>query len=198
MAATLDRLISALDSAPDYTYETLEKILAENLPDPAEVRALAESVFPYGRTMIKLTDQYEVIIGCWPQNGWCDAHDHGEAIGLVYSCGGEVEHFDYRLNGDTLELYHQSTIKGGQIMRLPADMIHSLQNISSVEPYVGLHLYAPPTRDVRVFDTRNGDIYHITDDAAAVVPKEDSCIRSIERRCFTFKNLVRQPETEPA
>lgn len=198
MASTLDRLVSALESAPDYSYETLEQILADNPPDPAEVRAIAEAVFPYGRTMVKMTDVFEVIIGCWPQNGWCDAHDHGDAIGLVYSCGGEVEHFDYRMVGDMLELYHQSTITGGQTMRLPAGMIHSLQNISSAEPYVGLHIYVPPTKDVRVFDTRNGDIYHVTDDAAAIIPSDESCIRSVERRCFTFKNLVRHPEVEPA
>lgn len=192
MAATIESLAFALDTAPDHSVETLERILLENLPSAEEVTALADTCMPYGRTILRLNDKYEMIIGCWPQNGWCDVHDHGAAEGVVYGCSGEIEHFDYRFNGDTLELYAQSTIKRGQTMRLPEGMIHSLQNIHSVEPYVGLHIYSPAATNVRVFDTRNGDIYHVTDDAASVVPTDPAQIRDIERAKFTFRNLVRE------
>jgi hypothetical protein len=192
MAGTIESLALALDNAPDYTVETLERIMRENLPAASEVIALADTCMPYGRTILRLNDKYEMIIGCWPQNGWCDVHDHGPAEGVVYGCSGEVEHFDYRFNGDSLELYEQSTISAGQIMRLPEGMIHSLQNIHSQEPYVGLHLYSPPATQVRVFDTRTGDVYHVTDDAASVVPEDPVHIRKVERSMFTFRNLVKE------
>ncbi|MBS1903845.1 MAG: cysteine dioxygenase family protein [Bacteroidetes bacterium] len=196
MAATIETLAHALDNAPDYSVGTLERILLENLPSPEEVVALADTSMPYGRTILRLNDKYEMIIGCWPRNGWCDAHDHGDAEGVVYGCSGEVEHFDYRFNGDTLELYEQSTIKNGQHMRLPKDMIHSLANVTSDEPYVGLHIYSPAATNVRVFDTRNGDIYHVTDDAASVVPRDEAQIRMVERGKFSYRNLVKEQQRQ--
>ena len=195
MAGTIESLVNALDSATDYSLETLEEILAEHLPAEEEIRARAESVYPYGRTMLKLTDEYEVIIGCWPKSGWCDVHDHGDAIGLVHSYGGEVEHFEYRFSDHTLELFHQTTLRSGDTKPLYAGMIHSLMNVNSEDPYIGLHLYVPPTKDVRVFDTRSGDVYHVTDDAFAIIPKDERCIRSVEKNCFTYKNLVREEHT---
>ena len=192
MASTLDQLISALESAPDYSFETLERVLTENQPSAEEICGLAEATFPYGRTMISLNDTFEVIIGCWPRNGWCDAHDHGDAIGIVHSYSGEIEHFEYKFNGNYLDLFEHSSIKTGESRRLEKGMIHALQNVSSDEPYVGLHIYVPPTKDVRVFDLHSGDIYHVTDDAAAIIPKDERWLRSVERNKFTYRNLVRE------
>lgn len=196
MAATVESLALALDNAPDYSVETLERILLENLPDSEEILGLANACFPYGRTILRLNENYELIIGCWPQNGWCDAHDHGRAEGVVIGYGGEIEHFDYRVNGDSLELFQKSTIKSGQHMRLPMGMIHSLQNIHSPEPYVGLHLYSPAATDVKVFDIKSGDIYHIVDDAEAVVPTDATQIREVERSAFTFRNMVTEKQRQ--
>jgi hypothetical protein len=194
MAGTIASLLEALDNATDHSVESLERILADNLPSKAEVCAASESVMPYGRTLLKLTDKYEVIIGTWPKSGWCDAHDHGDATGVVRSYGGDVVHLEYRMNGDCLELFHQSEIKEGEQARLPMGMIHALHNVSSDEPYVGLHLYAPPPKDVRVFDIKNGTIFHIANDAASIIPTDPKDIISVEEKCFTFKNLVREPE----
>ena len=114
MSATIASLLEALDTATDYSIESLERILAENSPSKEEICAASDAVMPYGRTLLKMTDTYEVIIGCWPRNGWCDAHDHGNAVGIVKSYGGVVVHLNYRFNGDTLELFGQSEIKNGE------------------------------------------------------------------------------------
>src|SRR5512146_1649360 len=111
MTNTIDSLIKALDSAAEYSVETLERILSENLPSYDEIASLAEATYPYGRTVVRLNEKYERIIGCWPQNGWCDAHDHGDAIGIVYSYGGEIEHFEYRMTDGCLELFEHITIR---------------------------------------------------------------------------------------
>lgn len=194
MSATIASLLEALDNAADHSIESLERILAENTPSKEEICAASDAVIPYGRTLLKITDKYEVIIGCWPRNGWCDAHDHGNAVGIVKSFGGNVVHLDYRMNGDTLELFHQCEIKSGEQARLPMGMIHALHNVSSDEPYIGLHIYSPPPTDVRVFDIKNGTIFHVANDAPAIIPEDPNDIIRVEEKCFTFINLVREPE----
>lgn len=191
MAGSLQSLIAALDAATDFSIESLERIMAENLPSEQEICDAAAATLPYGRTPLKSTPQYELIIGCWPRNGWCDAHDHGTAIGVVHSYAGSIEHFRYELNGTNLDLVEHSTIAKNETARLESGMIHSLQNVSSDDPYIGLHLYAPPTSHVRVFDLRNGDIYHVTDESAALIPNDERFIASKEEKVFTYRNLVK-------
>src|ERR1041385_8866648 len=144
----------------------------------------------YGRTMLYLDKELEVIIGAWPRGGWCDTHDHGTAEGIVYAYDGEIEHFRYELNGDILELVEHETMRKNESFRLEAGLIHSLQNISSDAPYVGLHIYVPPTSNVRVFDLKTGDIYHVTDDYPALVPESEEHILDCEKEKFTFRNMI--------
>jgi len=194
MAGSIESLIAALEAATDFSMENLERIMAENLPSENEITSISSATLPYGRTAIKATDKYELIIGCWPRNGWCDAHDHGSAIGVVHSYGGEIEHFRYELNGASLDLVEHTTITKGETARLDHSMIHALQNVSSDDPYIGLHLYAPPTSNVRVFDLRNGDIYHVTDESAALIPNDDRFIVRKEQGVFSYRNLVKTKE----
>jgi predicted metal-dependent enzyme (double-stranded beta helix superfamily) len=188
---TISALLDVLEHSDDFTFEALERILEENLPSSEEIIAAADAVLPYGRSMLALTDRYEVIIGCWPKGGWCDAHDHGNAIGIVYAYGGEIEHFRYHLDERCLDLVEHETLRKDQCIRLEHGMIHSLQNISSDEPYIGLHIYSPPTSNARVFDLKTGDIYHVTDDHAALIPKDPKKILRHEKKQFTFQNSVK-------
>ncbi|MEI8135527.1 MAG: cysteine dioxygenase family protein [bacterium] len=188
--STLSTLVDALSKAPDLSMETMERILQENLPSREEVIAASAPELPYGRTMLYMDDKLEVIIGTWPKGGWCDAHDHGTAEGIVYSYGGEIEHFRYEFQDGVLDLVEHERMRSNESLRLERGMIHSLQNVNSDEPYVGLHIYSPPTSDVRVFDLKTGDIYHVTDDYPALIPKESEKIVRHEKGSFTFKNSV--------
>jgi predicted metal-dependent enzyme (double-stranded beta helix superfamily) len=191
MDNTIASLIEALKKSEDLSFESMERILAEHLPSREEIIAVTTTELPYGRTMLHLDNELEVIIGCWPRGGWCDAHDHGNAIGIVYAYGGEIEHFRYEFDGGVLDLVEHEKMKANESYRLEKGMIHSLQNMASDEPYIGLHIYAPPTSDVRVFDLKSGDIYHVTDDYPALIPKEQEKIVKHEKEMFTFKNSVR-------
>jgi predicted metal-dependent enzyme (double-stranded beta helix superfamily) len=193
MSATIASLLDALDQAEDLSPASIERILAEHLPSKEEVLTVSDVCLPYGRSLLRMNDKYEVIIGTWPKGGWCDVHDHGNAEGVVYSYGGEVVHNEYRYENGSLELFHRSQISGGESARLYAGMIHSLHNISSDEPYVGLHIYSPPSTNVRVFDIKTGDIYHIADDAPSIVPSDKMECRKVDERCFTFKDLLKEP-----
>lgn len=189
---TIDILLEALRNADDLSIESMEKILAANRPLREEIIAVSKAELPYGRSMLHLSDKYEVIIGCWPKGGWCDAHDHGNAVGIVQSYSGEIEHFRYEMKDGCLDLIEHSTMKNGECNRLEIGMIHSLQNISSDEPYIGLHIYSPPTSDVRVFDLKSGDIYHVTDDYPALIPTESENIIKHEKAKFRFQNRVHE------
>lgn len=195
MPGSIKSLVVALDRCTDFSIENLELIMREHLPEEKEVLDISSATLPYGRTLIKATDRYELIIGAWPRNGWCDPHDHGEAIGVVHGYSGEIEHFRYEMNGASLCLVEQSRLHKGATARLDHRMIHSLQNVSSDEPYVGLHLYAPPTSNVRVFDVRNGDVYYVTDESAALIPRDERFIVRKETKAFAYRNLVRANET---
>jgi len=188
---TIAGLLAALQNTDDLSMESMEQILEEHLPDAKEIIAISKAELPYGRTMLHLDDRLEVIIGCWPQGGWCDPHDHGNAVGIVFTYSGEIEHFRYEFNDGILDLIEQETMGPAQSFRLEKGLIHSLQNISSEEPFIGLHIYSPPTSDVRVFDLKTGDIYQVTDDYPALIPKHKENIVRHEKGKFTFQNSVR-------
>src|SRR5579872_3901675 len=187
---SIDTLLEALKNSKDRSIESMERILLEYLPSREEIIAISKAELPYGRTMLHLDDNLEVIIGCWPRGGWCDAHDHGKAVGIVYAYGGEIDHFSYEFHDDILDLVEHEKMQANQSFRLEEGLIHSLQNVSSDEPYIGLHIYSPPTSDVRVFDLKTGDIYHVTDDYPALIPKEKEKIVRHEKRKFIFHNSV--------
>jgi hypothetical protein len=187
---TIDILIEELKKSRDLSIESLEQILAEHLPSKEDIIAVSKAELPYGRTMLYLDKDLEVIIGCWPRGGWCDTHDHGPAEGIVYAYEGEIEHFRYELHDDVLDLVEHETMRKNESFRLEAGMIHSLQNISSDEPYIGLHIYIPPTSNVRVFDLKTGDIYHVTDDYPALIPDTTENVLQHEKGKFTFVNRV--------
>ena len=192
----INALLEALKNSDDLSIESLERILAENLPSREEIIALSNAELPYGRSMLHLDDRVEVIIGCWPKGGWCDAHDHGEAVGIVYAYGGEIEHFRYEFHDDFLNLVEHETMKPNDSFRLEKGLIHSLVNVSSDEPYIGLHIYSPPTSGVRVFDLKSGDIYHVTDDYPALIPTESENIVRYEKGKFKFQNIVHAKITQ--
>jgi hypothetical protein len=187
---TIDILLEELKKSGDFSIGSLERILAEHLPSKEDIIAVSKAELPYGRTMLYLDKDLEVIIGCWPHGGWCDTHDHGPAEGIVYSYEGEIEHFLYELHGEDLDLVEHGTMRKNQSTRLEAGMIHSLQNISSDAPYIGLHIYAPPTSNVRVFDLKTGDIYHVTDDYPALIPNSSENVIEHEKGKFKFQNKV--------
>src|ERR1700736_3612096 len=108
---TINALLEALELSNDLSFESLERILENNLPSREEIIAVTKTELPYGRSMLRLTERYEVIIGCWPKGGWCDVHDHGDAIGIVYSYGGEIEHFRYQMHEGLLDLVEHSTMR---------------------------------------------------------------------------------------
>src|SRR5947209_2987343 len=111
---TVDTLIKALNKSDDLGMESMERILQEHLPSREEIIAISKAELPYGRTMLYLDDRLEVIIGCWPRGGWCDAHDHGPAEGVVYAYCGEIEHFSYEFHDGMLDLVEHITMKPQQ------------------------------------------------------------------------------------
>jgi len=190
MPGTLASLYKALEEATDYSIDSLRCILEQELPSWEEVKPLVPNGDPYGRVLLFHNENVEVMIGAWKRGDWCAAHDHGPSIGVCYSYSGQIEHASYELSGKELHMVERCTISDNAFLPLDLGMIHSLCNTSSDEPYVGLHIYSPPTRDVRVFDIESGNIYHITDDHGAWVPEDPSKIRKVEEKVFTLKNSV--------
>lgn len=192
MPGTLQSLYAALAATEDRSIENLRCIMERELPTWEEIENLVPKGEPYGRVLLFDNGVVEVMIGAWERGNWCEAHDHGPSIGVCYSYAGSIEHCSFELHGKDLTLHERGTVTSGMTLPLDSGMIHSLCNSSSDTPYVGLHIYSPPTRDVRVFDLKNGDIYHITDDHGAYVPEDPSKIRSVEKNAFTLRVDVKE------
>jgi Cysteine dioxygenase type I len=176
-------------TAHPLTAEDVMEILGRNLPDWSEIEPLVPHDNPYGRVTLFENEVFEVMIGCWDEGNWCDAHDHGPSVGAVYAYMGEIEHTSYALHDGVLEATERCCLSKDDLMPLGLGMIHSLTNIRSREPFVGLHVYSPPTSNVRVFHIATGDIYHVTNDQGAWVPTDPKKIKHIEKKAFRFRNL---------
>ncbi len=192
--SSLDSLKKALEEASkksdrNFTAEEVMEILGRNLPPFSEIEPLIPHERPYGRVTLFENEHFEVMIGCWDKGNWCDAHDHGPSVGAVYGYCGQIEHTSYSLTDGILETTERCTISESDLLPLGLGMIHSLTNPSNDQPFVGLHLYTPPTHDVRVFHLATGDIYHVTSDQGAWVPTDPKNIKHIEREAFSFRNL---------
>ena len=185
---TLQSLVAALNASDDFSVEALTRIAEQNLPTWEEIEPLVCAGHPYGRITLAEAPNFEVMIGCWTKGNWCDAHDHGDSIGVCWAYKGTIDHVSYELHGEYLDAVERCSIGKDDVVPLKLGLIHSLVNTSSDEPFVGLHIYSPPTKDVRVFDLKHGDIYHVHSDQGAWIPEDLENVKAIERAQFTFRN----------
>jgi hypothetical protein len=182
--SSLASLKLALEDASKYadrifTAEDVMEILGRNLPPFSEIEPMIPHEHPYGRVTLFENEKFEVMIGCWDKGNWCDAHDHGPSVGAVYGYAGEIEHTSYELHDGLLDATERCTITKDDLLPLGPGMIHSLTNPTGEGPFVGLHVYTPPTHDVRVFHLATGDVYRVTSDQGAWVPTDPNlCVES--------------------
>ncbi|MEO6938945.1 MAG: cysteine dioxygenase family protein [Candidatus Kapaibacterium sp.] len=195
---SLSSLTAALEQTTDFSAANLMRIMEENLPPWSEIEPLVAYGDPYGRVTLVETSQFEIMIGSWKKGDWCEAHDHGPSVGAVHAYSGNIEHFSFRFadaDGD-LHLMERCSISKDDALTLDLGMIHSLTNTSSDTPFVGLHVYSPPTHDVRVFDLKTGDIFHITNDHGAYVPEDPTKIVKHEPKRFRYRNALVETEAQ--
>lgn len=157
----LDRVIPMLLANKSY----LSEVMATAAPLPQDGT-------PYSRKIIYNGPEGEAMIAHWPAGQTCSPHDHGEARGVVTILRGDFFEQAYRLSEDTLVKAGPEHPYGlGDALPVMPQMIHSMRAESEG---ITLHLYAPPIREMKVYDQHT--VYTVDDNCGAWVPRDPSLI----------------------
>lgn len=127
---------------------------------------------PYSRKIIFSGPEGEAMIAHWPAGSSCLPHDHGEARGLVTILKGDFCERVFSLSRNSLakaDEEHFFTL--GDFLPVAPQMIHSMR---AQTEGVTLHLYAPPIREMKVYDEHT--IYTVADNCGAWIPSDQSLI----------------------
>jgi cysteine dioxygenase len=134
---------------------------------------------PYSRKIIYGGSEGESMIAHWPAGSVCWPHDHGEAWGAVLVLEGKVFEREFILAGELRESGEERVYGAGEAALVRPGGIHGMR----AEPRsITLHLYAPPIREMKVYDQRSRLIYTVADDCGAWVPREPNLI--VRRETF--------------
>jgi cysteine dioxygenase len=154
----------------------------------AEARAAAAPApsdgTPYSRKIVYGGSEGESMIAHWPAGSVCWPHDHGEAWGAVLVLEGKVFERGFALAGELRESGPEREYGAGEAVLVRPGGIHNMR----AEPRsITLHLYAPPIREMKVYDQRSRLIYTVADDCGAWIPREPNLI--IRRETFDRDSL---------
>lgn len=127
---------------------------------------------PYSRKILYNGPEGEAMIAHWPAGKVCSPHDHGDARGVVTILKGGFLEQAYRISEDSLKKAgpeHRYSLS--DVLPVMPQMIHSMR---AETEGVTLHLYAPPIREMKVYDQHT--VYTVSDNCGAWVPSDPSLI----------------------
>ncbi len=166
---------------------TLDKMLENKMPHSAFAAAMREGIerfehyraalvpipLSYTRTLLRRTDDFELVAMLWAAGSASPIHDHGDSRCWVVVLEGdlEVENYDRLDDGTTemarLEKSMRNTIASGVLdHRANWRELHRVCNLSDASVY-SLQLYAAPQTDFTIVDER-------TSICSRALPKYDS------------------------
>lgn len=124
---------------------------------------------PYGRTLLSVTAEEEVLAMVWRPGATCAPHDHGEAAGIIHVVSGQVTERVYRWTGRNLEVVTTATHAAPALLTVAAGCIHDM---TALGPALTVHRYAPRVSGMRVWDVARRRTLVVADDAGAWVPED--------------------------
>ncbi|ULT59784.1 cysteine dioxygenase family protein [Neobacillus drentensis] len=127
---TLKELGTSLKRIPNL-YELVQPFITD--PDQ----------FSYGRNVIFLNEQLEVIIINLPPHIETAIHDHGKSIGCAMVIEGKLLNSTYRNNENQTERAAAYFVQKGDCLFAPQGLIHKMSNLQD-ERMISLHVYSPP------------------------------------------------------
>jgi cysteine dioxygenase len=157
-AASLDKLIKALDAGPGRDgYAGIMR----SIEVPLEELTAFASWNPkhYTRNIIVQREAYELLLICFEADQRSSIHDYDSEDAFIHPVQGSIREDRFELASDGLLDQVSSTVLG------PRDHSH-LKASSSIHRYVNvgvgramsLNLYARPLRRWKVYDERSGRI----------------------------------------
>ena len=157
----LRQLVGTLDANGIHSPADAHEALARAGIQRADVLPWANfkhSVYDsYGRKLVHLGSNYELMVMSWAPGDFSAIHDHGHTQWGAVLYLGAAEHAIFRLADNQLTTVGRTTMRSGDVNQVDHDLIHQMGNRGQ-DPFLSVHLYGCDsvrenvTGDARVFD----------------------------------------------
>jgi cysteine dioxygenase len=164
---TLEQFVIEMSRVPvrDLTQERLLEVagrmrLSDELIE-SRMRFLDDE---YARNLVLRTPHFELLVLCWRPGQQSTIHDHAGSLNAIRVCSGELTSRVFKPVAGVkpgcgpVELVSEERVRPAQpLVGVDRGGVHQLADTSD-EPLVTLHVYAPPLRDLTVFDTGSAKV----------------------------------------
>jgi predicted metal-dependent enzyme (double-stranded beta helix superfamily) len=161
---TLDQFCTEMSRVPihdlshDRFLEIVDKlVLSEDLIE-TRTRFLDDE---YARNLVVRTPHFELLVLCWRPGQHSTIHDHAGSLNAIRVRSGQLTSRVFRpvagaaVGEGPVELVSEVRIGPGQpLVGVDRGGVHQLADTSDAR-LVTLHVYAPPLRELTVFDTES-------------------------------------------
>ena len=149
---------------------------------------LFETKDRYSRNLVFQNDSFMLLLLVWPKGVSSKVHDHPSDGCWVAGINGEIAESRYFMasNGRIQKSKVNYYSKGGITWMHDCLGFHKVENASTTEVAVTLHVYSPPVKECTVFEenSNRGKLVKPTFDSIQGVPVE-----GIELKKLTAKDL---------
>lgn len=112
----------------------------------------------YTRNCLARTDDFELILICWPPGVKTPVHNHSEQDCWMCQISGILNEKRYSTPQGQLNLTQESELKQGQFTYMHDRMgFHSLENKENMRA-ISLHIYVAPINECQIYDPVNGTL----------------------------------------
>jgi len=129
---------------------------------------------PYGRRVLVMGTNLEVMLASWTRGIECAPHDHGGSQGVVRVLQGRARHRIYTAGSNGLECVRDETAEAGEMLICGRHLVHSMADDGADAPLVTLHMYTGSIQQMVVYDTAANRTLVVDGGCGAWVPDESS------------------------
>ncbi len=148
----------------------------------------------YNKIMIK-NKPVQLFMVTWPPQKSLPIHQHNKYWGYIAILEGTISEslYSFDKNNKILSIHPSRSIKKGEIIYEPLNIIHQLTNPSPIDISISLHFYYPTEYDYEgtlVFDLENKKIAELNKDAPFVSWNHpDKFYKKIEDDAFKISKM---------
>ena len=166
-STALTHIIDVLDRGLVKTAADARNLLIDSKISAADLQAWADYDHSpsdsYGRKLVHLGGNYELMVMSWVPGDYSAIHDHGATDWGAVKFFGHAEHHAYKFDGNEITLTETAQIAPDDVRSVDHQLIHQMGNPGD-EPFLTLHLYGNHqsadaiTGDARIFDLLEGAV----------------------------------------
>ena len=181
LAVEVQIVIKAIEKCEKVTPHKAKEILLENPIPLGKLGSFVDFDHPaldcYGRKMIYIGENFELMLMSWNPGNFSAIHDHGYTQwGAVYLYRN-VQHNIYSIKNKSISFGKKKLLPAGSAVAVNHALVHQMGN-PSTERLCSLHLYGCETEmdeitaDTRIFELENKVVKHTTGGAFFNLPVE--------------------------